>query len=156
MSLTVSFISITLGEGDDRGWDVWMASPTQWTWVWAGSRRWWRTGKLSMLQSMGSQIIRHDLATEKQQQQNEEGMSNVLAQSLACGWDWRQECLLMTQSYSCTSVLHRYRVQGLRNSRVIIFSDEPSWFSFLHCSFPLGGLQKLNSFLKIKLNLKSD
>ena len=37
------------GEGDDRGWDGWMASPTQWTWVWANSRRWWRTGKPVML-----------------------------------------------------------------------------------------------------------
>ena len=44
------------GEGDNRGWDDWMASPTQWTWVWASSRRWWRTGKPSMLQSMGSQL----------------------------------------------------------------------------------------------------
>ena len=43
------------GEGDDRGWDGWMASPTQWTWVWASSRRWWRTGKPGALQSMGSQ-----------------------------------------------------------------------------------------------------
>ena len=32
------------GEGDDRGWDGWMASPTQWTWVWVNSRRWWWTG----------------------------------------------------------------------------------------------------------------
>ena len=31
-------------EGDDRGWDAWMASPTQWTWVWASSRGWWWTG----------------------------------------------------------------------------------------------------------------
>ena len=31
------------GEGGDRGWDGWMASPTQWTWVWANSSRWWRT-----------------------------------------------------------------------------------------------------------------
>ena len=40
-------------EEGDRGWDGWMASPTQWTWVWASSRRWWRTGKPVMLQSMG-------------------------------------------------------------------------------------------------------
>ena len=44
------------GEGDDRGWDGWMASPTRWTWVWANSRRWWRTGKPGLLQSMRSQI----------------------------------------------------------------------------------------------------
>ena len=38
--------------GRRRGWDGWMASPTQWTWVWASSRRWWRTGKPGMLQSL--------------------------------------------------------------------------------------------------------
>ena len=42
-------------EGDDRGWDVWMASAMQWTWVWAGSGSWWWTGKPGMLQSMGLQ-----------------------------------------------------------------------------------------------------
>ena len=40
-----------------------------WTWIWANSRRWWRTGEPGMLQSMGSQRIRHDLATEQQQHQ---------------------------------------------------------------------------------------
>ena len=52
------------GKGDDRGWDGWMASPTQWTWVWANSERWWRTGKPGVLQSMGSQRVRHNRATE--------------------------------------------------------------------------------------------
>ena len=37
------------GEGDNRGWDGWMASPTQWTWVWVGSRGWWWTGKPGVL-----------------------------------------------------------------------------------------------------------
>ena len=55
------------GEGGDRGWDGWMASPTQWTWVWANSRRWWRTGKPGVLQSMGSRRTGHDLLTEQQQ-----------------------------------------------------------------------------------------
>ena len=41
------------GEGDDRGWDGWMASPSQWTWVCANSRTWWRTRKPGVLQSMG-------------------------------------------------------------------------------------------------------
>ena len=50
----------------ERGWDCWMASPTQWTWVWVSSRSWWRTGKPGMLQSMGSQRVRYDLATEQQ------------------------------------------------------------------------------------------
>ena len=52
------------GEADDRGWDGWMASPSQWTWVWASSRSWWWTGKPGVLQSMGSQRVRHDWATE--------------------------------------------------------------------------------------------
>ena len=43
---------LKVGEGDDRGWDGWMASPTQWTWVWVSSRSWWWTGKPGMLQSM--------------------------------------------------------------------------------------------------------
>ena len=52
------------GEGIDRGWDGWMASPIQWTWIWASSRSWWWTGKPGMLQSMGSQRVGHDWATE--------------------------------------------------------------------------------------------
>ena len=43
------------GEGDDRGWDGWMVSLTQWTGVWASSKRWWRTGKPGVLQPMESQ-----------------------------------------------------------------------------------------------------
>ena len=43
------------GEGDDRGWDGWMASLTRWTCIWAGSRSWWWTGKPSVLQFMRSQ-----------------------------------------------------------------------------------------------------
>ena len=48
------------GQGDNRGWDGWRVSPTQWTWIWANSRRWWRTGKPGMLQSLGSQRVRHN------------------------------------------------------------------------------------------------
>ena len=51
-------------EGDDREWGGWMASPTQWTWVWVGSGNWWWTGKPGVLQSMGSQRVRHDWVTE--------------------------------------------------------------------------------------------
>ena len=52
------------GEGDNRGWDGWMASPTQWTWVWVNSRRWWWTGKPGVLWSMGLQRIGHDWLTK--------------------------------------------------------------------------------------------
>ena len=53
----------TGGEGDDRGWDGWMASLTRWTWVWVNSWSWWWTGKPGMLQSLGSQRVRHDWVT---------------------------------------------------------------------------------------------
>ena len=43
------------GEGDDRGWDGWMASPTQWTWVWVISGNWWWTGRPGVLQPLGLQ-----------------------------------------------------------------------------------------------------
>ena len=43
------------GEGDDRGWDGWMAPPTWWTWVWVSCGTWWWTGRPGVLQSMGSQ-----------------------------------------------------------------------------------------------------
>ena len=52
------------GEGDDKGWDGWMASPTRWTWAWVNSRCWWWTGRPGMLWFMGSQRVRHDWATE--------------------------------------------------------------------------------------------
>ena len=52
------------GEGDDRGWDGWMASPTRWTWVWVNSRSWWWTGRPGVLRFMGSQRIGHDWTTE--------------------------------------------------------------------------------------------
>ena len=45
------------GEGDDRGWDGWMASLTRWTWVWVNSGSWWWTGRLGVLRFMGSQRV---------------------------------------------------------------------------------------------------
>ena len=54
----------TGGEGDDRGWDGWMASLTQRTWAWVNSESWWWTGRPGMLRFMGSQRVGHDWATE--------------------------------------------------------------------------------------------
>ena len=52
------------GEGDDRGWDGWMASLTRWTWVSVNSGSWWWTGRPGMLRFMGSQRVGHNWATE--------------------------------------------------------------------------------------------
>ena len=51
-------------EGNNRGWDGWMASLTQWTWVWVNSKSRWWTGRPGVLQSMGSQKVGYDWATE--------------------------------------------------------------------------------------------
>ena len=54
----------TGGEGDNRGWDGWMASPTKCTWVWVNSESWWWTRRPGVLQFMGLQRVGHDWATE--------------------------------------------------------------------------------------------
>ena len=62
------------GDGDNRGWDCWMASPTQRTWVWVSSRSWWWAGRPGVLQSTGSKRVGHDWVTEL----------NCLAEFLCC------------------------------------------------------------------------
>ena len=52
------------GEGNNPGWDGWMASLTRWTWVWVNSGRWWWIGRPGVLRFMGSQRVGHDWATE--------------------------------------------------------------------------------------------
>ena len=52
------------GEGDETGWDGWMALPTRWTWVWVNSGSWWWTGRPGILRFMGSQRVGHDWVTE--------------------------------------------------------------------------------------------
>ena len=73
-------------EGDNRGWDGWMASPIPWTWVWTSSGRWWRTGKPGMLQSMGLQRARHDWVNNNKNRCHswEGGTSTFLLQKLPC------------------------------------------------------------------------
>ena len=52
------------GKGENRGWDGWMASPTQWTWVWVNFGSWWWTGRPGVLWFMESQRVGHDWVTE--------------------------------------------------------------------------------------------
>ena len=75
------------GEGGDRGWDGWMASSTQQTWVWASSRRWWRTEKPGMLQSTDARRARHNWATEQQQHGTETDTKRKQEEELS-GWRW--------------------------------------------------------------------
>ena len=95
------------GEGDDRGWDSWMASPTWWTWVWVNSRSCWWTGRPSMLWFMGSRRVRHDWATELNWTESE-----------------RDEMSLF-RTPSRGSILKRHNKQK-RKSRKTLYSLQPS------------------------------
>ena len=82
------------GEGVGRGWDGWMASLTQWTWVWVNSGSWQWTGRPGVLQFRGSQRVRHNWATEL----NWIDLDNVknkllLVKFMACSW----LCLMHSQ-----------------------------------------------------------
>ena len=75
------------GEGDDRGWDGWMVSPTRWTWVWVNCGGWWWSGKAGVLQSMGSQRVRHDWATELNWTECKIYKQTSRALSVNCNWE---------------------------------------------------------------------
>ena len=88
------------GEGDNRGWDGWMASLTRWTWVWVNSGSWWWTGRSGVLRFTGSQRVRHNWATELNWTECWSWSSNTLATGFKewiigkdpdAGKDWGQE-----------------------------------------------------------------
>ena len=74
---TLMLAGLKAGEGDDRGSDSWMASLTQWIWVWVNSGSWWWTGRPGKLQSMGSQRVGHDWATELNRSPGDERYTEV-------------------------------------------------------------------------------
>ena len=80
------------GEGDNRGWDGWMASLTRWTWVWVNSGSWWWTGRPGVLRFMGSLRVGHDWVTEL----------NWTDWSSIARMRTRRELLCSTQSESCS------------------------------------------------------
>ena len=94
------------GEGDDKGWDGWMASLTQWTWVWVSSGSWWWTGKPGVLQSMVSRRVGHDWVTELNWTES--------ATRLDLSWRWRSPALM--RDLTPQSVLGN---QTLRTTMVI-------------------------------------
>ena len=71
------------GERDDRGWDGWMASPTQCTWVWVNSGNWWWTRRPGMLQSMGLQRVGHNWVIELNWTEMSRQIRNILLQFMS-------------------------------------------------------------------------
>ena len=88
------------GEGDDRGLDGWIASPTQWTWVWASFRSWWWTGKPDVQQSMGSQRVRQDWVTEL----NWTVWCIYIYKNYIFFLDWSLGCYVVSFFVSCNSL----------------------------------------------------
>ena len=97
-------------EEGDRGWDGWMSSPIQWTWVWASSRRCWKTGKPAVLQSMGLGAG-HDLATKQQ---------SVLQYS------WRD---LRSRIQTPENDALMFKLKKKKNQNVLLSHKELSWQS---------------------------
>ena len=89
------------GEGDDRGWDGWMASPTLWTWVWVNSGSWWWTARPGMLRFMGLQRVGHNWATE-------------------LNWtDWRKKCSYEYKEYQQRLVILNGLVRQISLKRIL-------------------------------------
>ena len=94
------------GEEDDRGWDCWMASPRWLTRIWVDFRSWWWTGKPGMLQSMRSQGIGHDWATEMNQYSCLEnsidraagGLQSMVSQRVRCS-EWATNIFIFSCIY---------------------------------------------------------
>ena len=119
-------------EVDDRGWGDWMASLTQWTWVWVNSRSWWWTGRPGLLQLMGSQNVRQDWVTELTDWTN---------------WtNWLTNCSLRKAFLSFLVILWNSAFRWVYLSFSPLFftsllftaiwkASSESHFAFLHCFF---------------------
>ena len=124
------------GERSHRGWDGWIVSLTQWTWVWANSRRWWRTGMPGVLQSIRSQRIRHALAIE--QLQNSAARSPNPAAS-------GEMALLLTPGFPLGSSVHEpwlltwRAVMAIASLRLSLTSREMGSFESVLLFFVRGG-----------------
>ena len=88
---TLMLEKIEGGRRGRQGWDGWMASLTQRTWVWVNSGSWWWTGRPDMLQSMGSQRVGHDWVTGLHWTNNEKDSNNLPKESILA--ISQQECL---------------------------------------------------------------
>ena len=98
------------GEGDNRGWDGWMASPTQWTWAWVNSGSWWWTGRPHVLRSMESQRVRHDWETELNRK-----------------WSSYYGCSLLLLSFNLCTLSRSFKISWEASLEVLIKMERNGW-----------------------------
>ena len=124
------------GEGDDRGWDGWMASLIRWTWVWINSGSWWWTGRPGVLWFMGSQRFEHDWVTELNWKMLSIShghwlfvylFGEVLIHTSACFTNWVIFCCWVVGVLCIFWILFSYQMCGLQ----IFFSIH--WVAFSLC-----------------------
>ena len=123
-------------EGDDRGWDGWMASLSQRTWVWGSSGRRWKTGKPGVLQFIGSQRVGHDWAAEQQEGGSSDEGPLTAQPDKICG------CL---RTYAVTSCLST-QDQGLGWEQNVCRKNTALKLPLLGLDFPKGPVVKIPSF----------
>ena len=102
-------------KGYNRGWDGWMASPTQWTWVLASSGSWWWTGKPGVLHSLGSQRIIHDWVTTlnwTDEISMEKGTKHMPQNYPSQGWRWWEVVAYINSLSSVIRSLFRITLRG--------------------------------------------
>ena len=119
------------GEGDDRGWDVWMASRTRWTWVWASSGRWWRTGRPGVLQSMGLQQVGHRATELTDRDSGKSWFKNQSIDSKMKTTHWFQQL--------CGCLRDEENVQALRGKKEWLLMAQQHW----KLTFQVKGSQKI-------------
>ena len=123
-------------------WDGWMSSLPQWTWIWASSRRWWRTGKPGMLQSMVSQRVRHNWATEHHHLWSinlwPKGKNVIWGKSLQQRGLGKLDMSVQAELLqSCPTLLQRY---GLYPTRLLCPWDSPGKHTGVGCHALLQGI----------------
>ena len=130
------------GEGDDRGWDGWMASPTRWMWVWVNSGSWWWIGRPGVLRFMGSQRVRHDWATELNWTDVEVQGKNteVVCQSLL---QWATSCQTSPLWPICLGWLHVAWLSFIEFDK--LWSMWSNWLVVCDYGFSLSALWSLLS-----------
>ena len=125
-------------EGDNRGWDGWMASLNQWTWVWVNSRSSWWTGRPGVLQSMGSQRVGHNWGTELNwDHQGLEARCRVPGSSPV----WKQKCFQVAKTIK-TGIQFNLSQKLGRNTHSI-----ERWFKSLIQDSPSGLCLHLADYL---------